>query len=399
MFEGEQITPKLRLVRPLGPEGKTHVWVAEHSGLGQNVAVKLMGRTLSRNSSPLHRFQREAEVASRQLKSPHFAQILEHGLTRSGMPYLVMELCEGEDLHARILRDGPMPPKDVVRIVGQLAKGLVKAHQLGLVHRNLKPGNIFLVPGEAEGEAQTKILDLGLSVRAGISSMGRTTSDATHMVSPEFLSPEQIFGLKDVDYRADLWAMAIVAYFALTGRTPFSAKNLEGFATAIEEGRFSPPSSIIPTLPPAVDAFFAKAFQRDPVARFSSATELAEELERALGTESEERTSRTSVPHAPPRGSLPSLTTSSARRPAMVSEKEISERLPTNIADPPVHPPPEAVTVTVSAPSSKGTPAVAIVVLALAGIGAIVAGLSLLSDGSTPPPPPPASLPSSTTTR
>ncbi len=194
MLEGDLITPKLRLSRQLGQEGKSQVWVAEHAGLGKNVAIKLMGRVLSRNSSPLHRFQREAEVAAKQIKSPYVAQILEHGLTKNGMPYLVMELLEGEDLGARIARTGPLPPKDVARLVAQIGKGLGKAHLLGLVHRNLKPGNVFLVESENGTDCDAKLLDLGLSVRAGVSSMGRTTSDATHMITPEFMSPEQIFG-------------------------------------------------------------------------------------------------------------------------------------------------------------------------------------------------------------
>lgn len=391
MLEGDQITPKMRLSRHLGQEGKSQVWVAEHVGLGKAVAVKLMGRALSRNSSPLHRFQREADVATRQINSPHVAQILEHGLTRTGMPYLVMELLEGEDLGSRIARTGPMSPKDAVRLVSQLAKGLGKAHLLGLVHRNLKPGNVFLTEGE-NGDFEAKVLDLGLSVRAGISSMGRTTSDATHMISPEFMSPEQIFGQKDVDFRADLWALAVLAYFALSGRVPFSGANLEGFGNAIEEGRFEPITSLVPGLPSAVDSFFAKALQRDPTARFSAAKELADEFERALAAEGEERTSRTSFPLVPQRGSSPgsrplgaTTTTGSMRRPKLSSLKEISDRIPAEVRDAAMRPP-EVLPVTVAPDESRKSSALLIVLLALLGIGTIVAGLSLLS-GDTPHPP------------
>ncbi|MDI1445212.1 serine/threonine-protein kinase [Polyangium sp. 6x1] len=388
----------MRLSRHLGQEGKSQVWVAEHVGLGKDVAVKLMGRALSRNSSPLHRFQREADVAARQIKSPHVAQILEHGLTRTGMPYLVMELLEGEDLGSRITRTGPMSPKDTVRLVSQLAKGLGKAHLLGLVHRNLKPGNVFLTETEG-GEFEAKVLDLGLSVRAGISSMGRTTSDATHMISPEFMSPEQIFGQKDVDFRADLWTLAVIAYYALSGRVPFSGQNLEGFGNAIEEGRFEPVTTLVPGLPSTIDSFFTKALQRDPTARFSATKELADEFERALalGVEGEERTSRTSFPfvtRSSSPGSRPlgaGTTTGSMRRPKLNSMKEISDRIPPEVRDAAMNPP-EVLPVTVAQEEPRKSFALVILMLALLGIGTIVAGLSLLS-GDSPPPGPPRATP------
>ena len=399
MLEGDQITPKMRLSRHLGQEGKSQVWVADHVGLGKEVAVKLMGRALSRNSSPLHRFQREADVATRQIKSPHVAQVLEHGLTRTGIPYLVMELLEGEDLGSRITRTGPMPPKDAVRLVSQLAKGLGKAHLLGLVHRNLKPGNVFLIESENGTDFDAKVLDLGLSVRAGISSMGRTTSDATHMISPEFMGPEQIFGQKDVDFRADLWALAVIAYYVLSGRVPFSGQNLESFGNAIEEGRFEPVTTVVPGLPSSADAFFAKALQRDPTARFTSAKELADEFERALGAEGEERTSRTSMPLVTQRGSSPgsrplgtSSSTGSMRRPKLSSMKEISDRIPAEVRDAAMAPP-EVVPVTVRPEPSRQSSALLIVVLAVLGIGTIVAGLSLLSGDSPSPRPSPSSAP------
>jgi eukaryotic-like serine/threonine-protein kinase len=392
MVEGDQITPKMRLSRQLGQEGKSQVWVAEHVGLGKDVAVKLMGRALSRNSSPLHRFQREADVVARQIKSPHVAQILEHGLTRNGMPYLVMELLEGEDLGSRIARNGPMSPKETSRLVTQIGKGLAKAHLLGLVHRNLKPGNVFLTECE-NGDLDAKVLDLGLSVRAGVSSMGRTTSDATHMISPEFMSPEQIFGQKDVDFRADLWALAVLAYYALTGRAPFSGANLETFGIAIEEGRYEPVTSLVPGLPSAVDSFFAKAFQRDPTARYSATKELADEFERALGVEGEERTSRTSFPLVTQRSSSPgsrplgtSSNTGSMRRPKLSSMKEISDRIPAEVRAAALGPP-EAMPVTVRPEQPKKSSAFLIVLLAILGIGTIVAGLSALSADSPPPPP------------
>jgi len=305
-----------------------------------------------------------------------------------------MELLEGEDLAARIERTGPMSPKDAARLVCQLSKGLTRAHLLGLVHRNLKPGNIFLEKGENEGEFQAKILDLGLSVRAGISAMGRTTSDAAHMICPEFMSPEQIFGVKDVDFRADLWTLAVVAYYALTGRVPFSGKNLEDFSRAIEDGQFEAPSTLVPGLASAVDHWFTKALQRDPVARFGGAKELADEFDRAIGAEPSERTSRTSLTNMGQRISSTSVvSTASKRRPTLPSQKEISDRIPVPAslrAAALAQPEAMQVTVTLAPQPSKSSSATVILILAIAGIATIGAGLALLSGGHNTPQHPPA---------
>jgi serine/threonine protein kinase len=283
MVEGEQLTPNLLLVRPLGRANTSQVWLAHHSKLGIQVAVKVLDRPLARLSPQLHRFQREAEMAG-HIKSSHVARVLEHGVSAAGLPYLVMELLEGEDMASRLTRDGPMSLAEVGRLVTQIARGLGKAHPLGLVHRNLTPANVFLA-NAADRSFDVKVLDVGLSSRSDFSG-GRVFAD---MAAPEFASPEQIFGVKDVDFRADLWAIAIVGYYALTGRTPFRANTLDALTKAIEKGVFDPPSTIVSSVPSAVDAWFVKALQRDPAARFGGAKEMADEFARAAGIDNYER--------------------------------------------------------------------------------------------------------------
>ncbi len=363
MVQGEQLTPNLRLTRQLGREGTSHVWQAHHSGLARDVAVKLLGRSLARNSPQLHRFQREAEVAG-NIKSPFIAQVLEGGVSSSGVPFLVTELLEGEDLASRITRDGPMSLAEVTRLVAQLVQGLGKAHLLGLVHRNLTPANIFLTTA-ADGTLDIKVLDVGLSNRSDAAPTGRIPTGApTDIALPEYSSPEQLFGVKDVDFRADLWSIAVVAYYALTGRVPFRQKNLDGFAKAIETGDFELPSSIVSSLPAAVDGWFVKALQRDPAARFGGARELGEEFSRAAGVDYFERFVRPSVfPAAPGPSSRSSLVS--------LPDHDIPARNSVSGKQP--------VTVIGANRKSGTSSALLIAIIAVIGIASMWAGLSLLS--------------------
>jgi serine/threonine-protein kinase len=402
MLEGEQITPKLQLLRRLGQEGKAHVWIAEHKGRGCEVVVKLLGRSLPRNSSALHRFQREAEVAA-QIKSPHIAQVLEHGLTRSGEPFLVTEKLSGEDLEARIATKGPLSPREVARLVAQLAKGLGKAHQLGLVHRNVKPSNVLLEPTAEEGEIAVKLLDFGLSRQAADSGVGQAQTNAAPISSADFMSPEQLFGVKDVDFRADLWSLAVLAYYALTGKTPFAAANVDEFATNVQEGKFEAPSMLVSGLSGAVDTWFEKAFQRDPAARFTSTRELAEGFERAIGLEGD-RTSRTSYTPLSRKsvpGNRPSSPGPSSRSNRFATGELEVDRLsgaPRSARGLAMSRGANSTTeiVTVSAPQKKSS-ALLILALAVGGIAAIGAGLALLSDWNVAPTTAPA--PTGTTRR
>lgn len=298
MVEGDRITPNLTLSRLLGRRGASRVWVARDEKLGKDVAVKILDKPLPRHSPLFHRFQREAEVAA-HLKSAHVAHVLGHGTTAAGIPFLEMELLEGEDLANRIEREGPMSLPDVTRLVSQVARGLGKAHILGLVHRNLKPSNVFLE--SVDGSFEAKVLDLGLSTGFEVTVGGRIPTGATvELAPPEYASPEQVFGVKEVDFRADLWATTIVAYKALTGRTPFRAENVAAFSKVLEVGEFDPPSRFVPSIPAAVDAWFAKALQRDPTARFGGAKELAETFARAAGIDAHERLTRSSIVPAGP---------------------------------------------------------------------------------------------------
>ncbi|WP_437961194.1 protein kinase [Sorangium sp. So ce119] len=276
LHTGQLVTPALRLVRILRRGGMGSIWVADRLPLKAQVAVKFMSPELADDAGYVERFRREA-VAAAQITSPHVAQVLDHGLTADGMPYIAMELLRGEDLRARIRRLGRLPLGEVARIVAQTAKALGQAHRLGIVHRDIKPDNLFLT--EVDGETFVKVLDFGIARRARDM---RVTSTGNVVGTPLYMSPEQLTCSKDLDFRADLWALGVVAYHAITGQVPFFAETIVGLTLTVHAGKFTPPSALRPESPPALDDWMRRALQLDPNARFGSAREMAEALERAL---------------------------------------------------------------------------------------------------------------------
>ena len=279
MQPGQRITEALQLVRPLGQGGMGSVWVANHLALGIQVAVKFMSPALVCDQASVERFRREA-MAAAQIKSPHVAQVFDHGVTADRLPYIAMELLEGELLSKRVRRLGPLNPRDVATVVTQVAKALARAHQLRIVHRDIKPDNIFVV--DMEGEIFVKVIDFGVAKQSSETAM-EMTSTGSMIGTPLYMSPEQLFSGKHVDFRSDLWSLAVVAYHAFTGRIPFTGETLGSLSVAVHTGVFSMPSTMQPGIPPPVDGWFQRALQRNPADRFPSAKEMAEALERAVG--------------------------------------------------------------------------------------------------------------------
>jgi serine/threonine-protein kinase len=275
---GTMVTPALRLVRHLDGGGMGQVWVADHAGLGRQVAVKIMSPAVVALPGAAQRFAREASAAA-QIQSPHVVQVYEQGVTADGTPYIVMELLEGEDLAHRLQRRGAMDPVTAAVLVRQVASALERAHASGVVHRDVKPANVFLV--DAGGaETQAKVLDFGIAMQA---EDVRVTSAGMMVGSPAYMSPEQILDPRGVDKRCDLWALAVVAYECLTATLPFQADTVGALCIAIERSQFTPATRRVPALAPEVDAFFARALNRDPNRRFVGAQALGEAFAQSLG--------------------------------------------------------------------------------------------------------------------
>src|SRR5690349_2424948 len=213
------------MLRLLGEGGMGAVYEAEHATTGRRLAVKLITIHDSKHrNEAMARFEREARLAG-SLDTEHIVQVIDSGEDAGlGMPFMVMELLQGEDVQTLIDRVGPLPPDVAVRIAAQACVGLRQAHQAGIIHRDIKPANLFLAQRD-EGRVVVKMLDFGVAkIRMDMgddaSSSGKLTRTGTMVGSPYYMAPEQALGEKDIDFRADIWSLGVVLYTALTGRTP-----------------------------------------------------------------------------------------------------------------------------------------------------------------------------------
>ena len=273
----EILSEDLRLGGRLGSGAMGSVWQAEDMLTGTQVAVKTIIHEQTNNPDLRKRFEREAKVCL-QLKSPHAVHTSRYGISPSGTPFLVMELLSGTDLTHLIEIKGPLDLNRAGQLVQQICSVLEEAHALGVVHRDIKPDNIFLT--ETEPDLFVKVLDFGIAKLLEQSSAG-TLVTGTGMVigTPGFMSPEQTFSSKNVDYRSDLYSTALVAYYALTAEVAFEVTN-DKLPRWMHE--LKPPSTLVDGLSPAIDAWFNKALARQPQNRFASAQEQAAAFHEAV---------------------------------------------------------------------------------------------------------------------
>src|SRR5262249_34142915 len=223
------------------------------------------------------RFEQEAKVAA-QLQSPYIVRVLDYGMWGE-VPYMAMEYLEGEDLDVRLRRCGRLDIDTTLAIVKQVARALAKAHAVGLVHRDLKPDNIFLVPDEDREIA--KVLDFGVA-KALAGSNAIRTQNGMLIGTLEYMSPEQLRGVPNIDHRCDLWSLAVVTFLCLHGRLPFEAETLGDPVTRMFRSPLPRPSDIAPDLPRAFDAWWERAASRDPANRFPTAKDMVNALAIAL---------------------------------------------------------------------------------------------------------------------
>jgi serine/threonine-protein kinase len=275
---GHVLAGRYRLIERLARGGMGSVWAARDEQLQRDVAVKLMHAASREDEEEVRaRFVQEARVAA-ALSSPHVVTVFDDGVD-DGTPFIVLERLDGEDLRRRLERVGALPLASCERLGTQLARGLDAAHAAGIVHRDIKPSNIFLVRGGpgARGEGTAKLLDFGVAKRG---RSGLLTRAGVLVGTPHFMSPEQLRGRRDVDHRSDLFSLAAVLYLCLTGQRPFGGDASEAMVN-IGLASFAPPSRLVSGLPPAIDAFFARALALDPAARFATAGAMARAFRRA----------------------------------------------------------------------------------------------------------------------
>jgi serine/threonine protein kinase len=255
------------------------VWHATDLRLDIPCAVKFIEGDYASMPEAQARFEREAKAAA-HLRSPHVVQILDHGVWQ-GTPYIAMELLDGEDLGKRLISIGRMSPRECCTIMTQVSRALTKAHGAGVVHRDLKPDNIFLVKDDDREIA--KVLDFGIAKAKNQSLEGSTTKTGAMLGTPYYMSPEQAQGTKAVDHRSDLWSLGVIVFQALTGRLPFESEALGDLLVRIIVSPVPMPSQLVGDLPAGFDRWWQKASQRDPNMRYQSAKELADGLNLVFG--------------------------------------------------------------------------------------------------------------------
>ncbi|MDP3215988.1 MAG: serine/threonine-protein kinase, partial [Deltaproteobacteria bacterium] len=259
------IVGRYRLLRPLGEGGMGAVYEAVHTDLGKRVAIKILRPEVARQAESRARFLREGQAAA-SIHHPHVAEVFDVGQERGAL-YLVMELLEGENLYEHLYRVGPLPVDRCVDLLLPVCAALAVAHEQGIVHRDVKPENVFLARSR-HGVLQPKLLDFGIS-KVPLPGGGRLTATSSLLGTPHYMSPEQAQEGGRVDARSDQYAFGVVLYECSTGRRPFEGDDLYPLLHAIVRGDSLPPRAVRPELPVAFEAVVQRAMAVDPAARFA----------------------------------------------------------------------------------------------------------------------------------
>ena len=290
------IGDRYELEAPIGKGGIGEVWRARHVALNSRVAIKFLQLASAEKELAKRRFTTEAQITA-QLKTPNAVQVFDFGITDDGQPYLVMELLEGETLGRRLEPVGRLGILETAVLLGQAARALQRAHQLGIVHRDFKPDNVVICADD-EGRDQVKVLDFGVAKLVGALEEGADRESGegleaagsapsftkTGMVlgTPLYMAPEQVRNAAEVDLRADIWAFGVVAFQCLTGRAPFNGATLAELFERIQGGLHPRADFLDPTVPPAFDMWFDIACAPDPSKRFPLASVAYKHLTVAL---------------------------------------------------------------------------------------------------------------------
>ncbi|HET7542226.1 MAG TPA: serine/threonine-protein kinase [Polyangiaceae bacterium] len=290
---GQLLDGSYEVLRVIGEGGMGRVYEARHTRLHtKRFAVKLLHHELARQPEVVTRFQREAEAAS-VLTHPNVVGVYDVNTSADGRPYIVAELLQGEDLGSHLERVGKLPTTEAVHIVRQVCHALGAAHANGIVHRDVKPENVFL----AEPNATVKVLDFGISKI--LETSDGLTKTGTVMGTPDYMAPEQARGDR-VDSRADIYAVGAILYRALTGHKPFEGSDAMSILTAVLTQEPERPSTLEPKIPLSLELVVQQTMAKTPSERFAS----MEALEQAL------------APFDAPDAHLPAVTIKSTIDPA-----------------------------------------------------------------------------------
>ena len=300
---GDVIGGKYKIVRVIGDGGMGTVYEAHHEFLETSVALKFLHAELAKRPGLGSRFLQEARVSAR-IRSPHVTHVTDVDQTADGSPYLVMELLHGEPLQQAMDRHGKLPPEQAVDFALQILSGLESAHAIGVVHRDLKPDNVFIVP--ATGGPLLKLIDFGIAkLRASTEFQKGLTRAGVIMGTPEYMAPEQLFAAENVDHRADLYSLGVILFEMLAGRRPADGDDVEAIVAAVVSGNVRHLADLERGLAPGLVAVVERALRPDREQRFGSALEMRTALAPFAGAQSQARFAQPSPSQAPPAAAAP----------------------------------------------------------------------------------------------
>jgi serine/threonine protein kinase len=296
---GEMVGDRYLLKDRLGHGGSGTIYLAEHVNLKRKVAVKILHHELSKDELAIERFRREATMVG-EIDNEHIVEVLDFGRAGDGRLFLAMELLQGETLAQAIARQGRLTLPTVIDVMIQLGEALMEAHAMGYVHRDLRPGNVFLTRRRGR-EHFVKLLDFGLAKLVAPEGEAAATSLGMTFGDPRYMSPEQARG-EIVDRRADIYSLGVIAYEMLTGQPPFVGKKVFDVLTQHLEAVPQPPSALRPDVPPWLDAIVVRALAKLPDDRFVTVYRLVEAVRQGLasGEIMSAEAAQTMPPVAPP---------------------------------------------------------------------------------------------------
>ena len=264
---GEIVAGSYRLVRVLGEGGMGTVYEAQHLRLDRRFAVKVLKPEIAANAEMFDRFRREAEISSAS-RHENVVEVFDFNVDKDGAPYIVMEFLEGETLADRVARRGRLGLEETARVVEEAASGLEATHARGVVHRDLKPQNLFLVR-RAKRHDFVKILDFGISKVLHVEG-DFTTKQGSVLGTPNYMAPEQLEG-GDVDARTDVWALGAIVYECLTGQRAFSGPTIPGVLYAVCHAEPRPLRELAPEVSQSVADVIARAIRKKRSERYETA--------------------------------------------------------------------------------------------------------------------------------
>jgi len=279
---GQVLADRYRIVRLLGEGGMGQVYEAQHLNINKRFAIKMLRPEVIGSAQSLQRFRQEAWAAS-SIGHENIVEIDDFATLPSGQVYLAMEFLDGQSLAER-LRDGaPLAAADAVAVVIAVGQGLAAAHDKGIVHRDMKPENVFLA--RKSGRVVAKILDFGIAKMTGGDEPSNLTRTGAIFGTPLYMSPEQAKG-KPADARADVYALGVILYELLTGSVPFGGESSVEILSQHIGAEPVPPSEVAPerAIPPALEVLVMRALQKEPDARFASMADFVAELEAVAAT-------------------------------------------------------------------------------------------------------------------